>query len=401
VNRLSFLLLICIAAGTVGGCSKEQKPEKLPAIVKMEKAIEFKPQTELRYSATVNPASQVDVAFKAPGYVEYILQVRGADGTLRNVQPGDFVRRGTVLARVRQADYQLRVREQAASLDEMSLNQDKTQAAVAEAQAALTDARLDYNRAEQLFQTASMTKPDYDAAKSRLDASQARLDQAKAQIQANKATERRISATIGEARLALQDTVLRAPSDGVVLKRNVENGALVGTGMVGFTLADTRSVKVSFGVPDVQLKDVHVGDKTVIVSEAIPGRSFDGSISEISPAADAATRVFNVEVTIPNKDNALRVGMITSLQLGQSIPEAVALVVPLSAVVRSSASADGYSVFVLRSQGDKYVAEERPVELGDAHGQTIAVTNGIARGDEVVTTGNARLVSGDEVKITD
>jgi multidrug efflux system membrane fusion protein len=246
-----------------------------------------------------------------------------------------------------------------------------------------------------------MTKPDYDAAKSRLDVSEARVAQAKAQIGANKATERRIRATIGEARQTLQDTQLRAPIDGVVIKRNIENGVLVGTGMVGFTVADTRNVKVSFGVPDVQLKNIRVGDVSTIISEAVPGRTFDGRITEVSPSADPSTRVFNVEVTIPNRDNALKVGMITSLAMASSEAIKPAVVVPLSAIVRSTADNKGYSVFVLRRDGGKYVAEERPVQLGDAHGELIAVISGVSSGDEIVTTGNTRLLNGDEVRITD
>jgi multidrug efflux system membrane fusion protein len=199
----------------------------------------------------------------------------------------------------------------------------------------------------------------------------------------------------------LQDTTLRAPVDGVVLKRNVEIGTLVGTGTVGFTLADTRSVKVSFGVPDVELKNIHSGDTANIISEAVPGKVFQGRITEISPSADPSTRVFNVEVTIPNRDNALKVGMITSLALASSEPVKPAVVVPLSAIVRASTNNQGYSVFVLRNEGGKFVAEERAVELGDAHGELIAVLSGIKSGDEVVTTGNTRLLSGEEVRITD
>jgi RND family efflux transporter MFP subunit len=401
VNRLLIMALMIVASAVAGGCSAQKPAEKLPAIVKMQKAGEYTAPAELRYSAAVNPANQVDLSFRAPGYVQYVLQVRGSDGILRSVQAGDYVTRGTVLAGVKQEEYQLRVREQAAVFDEMSLNQTKTQAGVAEAEAALADARLDFNRAEQLFQTASMTKPDYDAAKSRLEVSQARVAQAKAQIGANEATERRIKATIGEARSALQDTTLRAPVDGVVMKRNVEIGTLVGTGTVGFTLADTRSVKVSFGVPDVELKNIRAGGTANIISEAVPGKVFQGRITEISPSADPSTRVFNVEVTIANRDNALKVGMITSLALASSEPVKPAVVVPLSAIVRASSNDQGYSVFVLRNQGGKFVAEERPVELGDAHGELIAVLSGIKSGDDVVTTGNTRLLSGEEVRITD
>src|SRR6267142_7230216 len=81
------------------------------------------------YSASIAPYSQVDLAFKSGGYVESILQVPGVDGRMRNIQEGDWVGRGTVLARVRESDYIA------------SANAAKAQ--LAQAQAALEQARLD------------------------------------------------------------------------------------------------------------------------------------------------------------------------------------------------------------------------------------------------------------------
>ena len=94
------------------------------------------------YSAGIVPNSQVDLAFKAGGYVESILQVRGADGRMRNIQEGDWVARATVLARVRESDY--------------VANVNVAKAQLAQAQAALEQARLDFERTDALFvQTAS------------------------------------------------------------------------------------------------------------------------------------------------------------------------------------------------------------------------------------------------------
>src|SRR3954466_12291039 len=83
------------------------------------------------YSAGIVPYSQVDLAFKSGGYVESILQVRGADGRLRNVQEGDWVTRGTVLARVRESDY--------------VANVNVAKAQLAQVQAAFEQARLDFD----------------------------------------------------------------------------------------------------------------------------------------------------------------------------------------------------------------------------------------------------------------
>jgi multidrug efflux pump subunit AcrB len=107
------------------------------------------------YSAAIVPYSQVDLAFKSGGYVESILQVKGADGRVRNIQEGDWVARGTVLARVRESDY--------------VANVNVAKAQLAQAKAAAEQARLDFDRTDALFRTDSVTTPQYDAARAKLD----------------------------------------------------------------------------------------------------------------------------------------------------------------------------------------------------------------------------------------
>src|SRR5262249_20664875 len=141
-----------------------------------------------RYTATIRPGTQVDMAFKVGGYVERILQIRGVDGRPRPVQDGDVVRRGTVPAKVRERE---------------------TGDAVAQAHSALAQARADFDRVSQLYENQSVSKADYDAAYARYTASRAQEDQ---------------------ARQTFADCALRAPLDGTVLKRSVEVGTLVSAG---------------------------------------------------------------------------------------------------------------------------------------------------------------------------
>ena len=92
-------------------CSKNQSEQKPPKPVKV-KAVEMSSlNTGVRYSASIRPAAQVDVAFKVGGYIEAIAQQRDASGQWRHLQAGDVVRQGTVLARVRQSDYVAQVNQ--------------------------------------------------------------------------------------------------------------------------------------------------------------------------------------------------------------------------------------------------------------------------------------------------
>ena len=105
------------------------------------------------------------------------------------------------------------------------------------------------------------------------------------------------------------------PADGVVLSRSVEVGTLASAGTVGFTLADLTRVKAVFGVPDRWSQRVPVGAPLQVTSDAFPGVEFPGRVTAVSPSADAQSRVFSVEVTIPNADRRLKAGMIATVEV--------------------------------------------------------------------------------------
>ena len=322
------------------------------------------------YSAGIVPYSQVDLAFKSGGYVESILQVRGADGRMRNIQEGDWVARGTVLARVRESDY--------------FANVNVAEAQLAQAQATLEQARLDFQRTDALFRTDSVTTPQYDAAKAKLDSATAGVNSA--------------TSGLSQAVTALNDCALRAPLDAWVIKRNVEVGSLVGQAVVGFSLAETRLVKAVFGVPDLVVGSLKLGAPQVITTAAATGQ-FNGRITSIAPAADPRTRTFSIEVTVSNTGNVLRPGMVATLMLSGSREDGPIPVLPLSAVVRAADNPNAFGVFVVEERGDQIFARARTVELGAAYGNVIGLERGLEPGDRVITTGATQVRDGQQVRV--
>ena len=94
------------AALFLASCSKQKQVEAVVQVVRAGEAEEIRPSPEERYSVSIEPFEKVDLAFKSGGIVAGILQVRGADGRMRNVQAGDKVARNAELAQVRPLDYQ-------------------------------------------------------------------------------------------------------------------------------------------------------------------------------------------------------------------------------------------------------------------------------------------------------
>ena len=228
-------------------------------------------------------------------------------------------------------------------------------------------------------------------AKVELDAMSARLETANARVQGARAR-------IREARIALSDCTLRAPIDGVVLKRPIEVGSLVGPGSLGFVIADTANVKVVFGAPDNLIEKIRPGGSLKVAFDAVPG-DFAGTITRIAPSADLRSRVFDVEATIPNPKDQLKVGMIAKLVVSESSLDRQALVLPLTAVVRSPNDPRGFSVFVVDGDKGKDTAHSRDVKLGDVVGNAIIVTEGLKSAERVVSMGATLLTNGDAVRV--
>jgi len=372
------LAIVIVLAGlpAIQACQKVAgQVEQPPRPVKVQTVDAAPAQPSLRYSATIEADRVVSLAFKASGFVDAILQRRGADGRMRPLQAGDTVEAGTVLARVREADYGDRMTQ--------------AQSAVREVEASHAKARLDLERARSLFGSDSLTKPELDGAQASFDAAEAQLASAAGQVA--------LAAT------ALHDTAIVAPIGGVILERQIEIGALVSPGVVGFVIARVAPVKAVIGVPDLHVARLALGRSLKVTSDALPGISLDGVVTAIAPSANDQNRLFTVEVSLANRDGALRPGMVGTVDVPNPLrtadPGPASAAIPLAAVVRSATGSNAYGVFVVQGDGDRRVAHARDVQLGDVRGNAVVVTRGLQTGETVVVSGPGLLVDGERIRI--
>jgi len=410
----------------VGGCGHKQ-PDKRVVPVKVTSVELNAASTETKYSATIIPRTEVELAFKVGSYVDALRKVRGVDGKMRDVQEGDRISVGSVLARVRQSDYQVKFKQaesqasearsgidvSKAQYEEALSGVDSTKAKLVEAEADYLKAKLDFDRAENLFASHSMTKSDYDSAKAQYDMAnakvaaarsqvqviQAKADSAKANIYVVQAKSQSAQAVVLETQIPLHDTELKSPLNGLVLQKSIEKGTLVSSGDKAFVVADTSSVKAVFAVADVALGEMKLGSELSVVSESMPGKEFQGQITSVFPAADSKNRSFNVEVTIANPDYLLRPNMIVSLRVATKQATPAQPVVPLNAVIQSKSNANGYAVIVVVQEGGREVARLRDVKLGESFGNAVAVAEGLKQGERVIVTGGTMVNDGGEVKV--
>lgn len=355
-----------VALTACGGAATQEEP---PTPVQIADLARQSGSQALRYSGSVEPGHRVDLTFRVGGYITSLASISG-----RVIQDGDIVETGTVLASVRVDDYDAKV------------NQAK--AALAEGEAARVAAAAALTRADQLFKARAATRPDLEQARAQVDAIDAKLAGARALIR--------------EAELARGDSSLKAPISGQVLKRLVEVGSLVGPGTPGFVMADNRTVKVVIGVADTILSRFTTGASHSVVTEALPDRRFAGRVTKLSPTADPRSRLFEVELTLPNADGALKPGMVATVDIGGGGEDAAPqLVLPLPAIVRApGGSDDAYAVFVVETSDAGPVARVRRVTLGALVGNAVAVTGGLTGNEQVVVRGAALLVDGERVNPT-
>jgi RND family efflux transporter MFP subunit len=367
VSRAAAALLVLIAGAS--GCQRSTNVAAQSSIPVRLADVALDSSSEgLRYSASVLPFAEATLSFKSPGYVTEIRQVMGADGRRRDIGPGDYVRRGAVLAQIRHQDLKNQLDEAAAMLSQ--------------AQAQQVQATFDYQRAKALYATQSLTKPDFDQAQARFDSTLAAVDQAKANLH--------------QAQLVLEDADLTAPFSGYILSRNIELGNLVAPGTAAFTIADTSAVKIGFGVPEYSVRQLRLGQQFSIHLQDDP-KEYEGRVTSIAASADEKNRVFAVEVTVPNPKSYLKPGMIASLNL-VGVQNTPVPSVPLTAVVADPASSGRYAVFVATDESGKWVAHLCEVKLGETQESNVAV-DGVKAGEKVVVVGAAGLKDGDLIQV--
>jgi RND family efflux transporter MFP subunit len=321
----------------------------------------------LRYSASIIPNAQVDLAFRSTGYVTNVAQVRGADGQIRDIGTGDYAEQGVILAHIRREDVQNEVAQARAKLDQ--------------AEAQYTKADQDFQRAKALYSTDSLTKPDYDQYQEAFTSSQAAIDNARAALR--------------QANLTLVDVDLKAPFAGYILTRKIELGTLVSPSTAAFTFADISRVKVTFGIPDYVLPRVRLGQEIKVEPEN--GEApVQGRITSIATAADMKDRTFAVEVTVDNPQRRLKPGMIVSVNLVE--PARSYISIPLSAIVPSLSEPEAFAVIVVEPHNWGLVARSRNIQVQAVY-QDSAAVDGVQVGERVVSAGAQVLKDGEPVQV--
>ena len=290
---------------------------------------------EAVYTSTVQAYVKNNIAPQMAGRITKI-----------NVEIGDFVKEGQILAEI-----------------------DKAQ--LLQAQLQLQNQEVELQRLKALYEEGGLSQSDYDAI-------QLQYNVLKTQVEN-----------------LIENTTLRSPINGVVTARNYDVGDMYAMSMPVFTVEQIVPVKLLVGVSETDYSKVKKGDSVVVTADAIPGKTFYGKVNRIYPTVDPATRTFTVEVKIDNNYKTLRPGMFVRATINFGTNTNV--VIPDVAVVKQQGSGERF-VYVLNA--DNTVTYKKVV-LGRRMGAEYEVLEGLEDGDRIVIGGQIRLKDGVKVIVNE
>jgi RND family efflux transporter MFP subunit len=350
-----------------------------------------------RYSGSVEPLQATSLAFKLSGTVRCLYRAPGVD---RDVQVGDTLAKGTVIA----------------ELDEGDLRRARTGA---EARVALLEARVATGRETLAIATRNLERFDSSAG----SVSKVASDEVRARRVATAGELQAAEHALADARVQLDQAIddyenrrLIVPFDrATVAAKSIEPGERKAAHEVAFRLIDISTVYVNFGVPDTMLgtpaiassvpERVGMGQQLLVTADAFDGRVFEASVTKIAPEADPTTRTFLVQLTLPNPalDDglpALRSGMIVSVLVGAHRDRA-ALLLPMSAI-HDGGPAGGLMVYEIVDANGQSLAKRRQVALGgvfDNQVEVLASGSEVGAGSRIAMTTSERLSDGLRVRV--
>lgn len=284
----------------------------------------------------------------------------------RRVDVGDRVRRGDVLAVIDAGDFEAQARAAGAQL--------------AAAQAEATRASADRVRFAALGRDRLVSKSAVDAQTATSVAAQGQVNAARAQLDV--------------ARNQSAYTRLRAPVDGVIAARTAEAGQVVAPGQPVFTLAADGDRDVVFAIPEGSIRRFSVGQPVQVETWSQAGKRWPGTVRELSPSADPASRTYQARVAVTAPDDAFGLGQSARVYVLQE--GVAALRVPIAALQRNG---DAAAVWVV----DRASATLRlqPVRIGEFAEDSVPVLSGLKPDDWVVAAGGHLLRAGVKVQAVD
>lgn len=221
---------------------------------------------------------------------------------------GDRVKQGQLLARLENTDFVQQEQQSEAGLNRAVASLSVEQANLQKARTNLVLAEKNAQRFKVLADKNLVAKQEAEQYDTTCQVAREEVSRCQATLEAARMEQRANRAGLGFARSKVADTLIYAPQDGVVITRDLEQGATVTPGMSIFTLADPKTVWVKANVDESQLKGVAVGKKALIALRSSAGEQFPGQVARLGHQSDRVTEELEVDVAFAQPLKNFRLG---------------------------------------------------------------------------------------------
>jgi RND family efflux transporter MFP subunit len=402
------LAIVCL----VTGCSRQEvtRSETIRPVKTMTVASGDTLDTR-SFPGKVDASRRVELAFQVPGVLVNL-----------PVKEGQTVAQGEIIAQLRQDEFQARLEtaqgqlDQAkATLDALRLGERPEEQLRRETQerataAKLANARTEFDRYARLLQSSAVSRSEYELAQTAYRVAQEDHQAAvqllqkgtvgrKEDIDAQEAVVRGLDGRVADAKLQLKDSTLRAPYNGVIAQRLVDEGQSISVNQPVVRFQSAGAVDIVVDVPEaVMASDIRSPNIVGMVAEisGAPGRKYPVRIKEVAQVADPTTQTFPVRFEMkPASGATILPGMTATVTVSyrSQRPRGNRILVPISAVCKNDTGLQ-----VAWIVGPDEIVRSRPVRLGAARGGDIEIVDGLRPGDRVVVAGATFLHDGMKVR---
>ena len=358
----------------------------------------------VRLTGTVEALASTTLSSEVEGYVAEL-----------QVDEGDTIRQGQVLAQIRALPHRLAMeratamarvdRERLRELKAGSRREDLEVARANLAKATVTAdvARKRHTRSLTLQQRKIVSDEEFDAAYEHMEESQAEVTLRQAVYERELAGPREEEIAAAEARAAASQTdaalaqdrleraTIRAPFDGVITMKHTEVGAWVAVGDELFDLEMNHKVRVRVDIPEAFYNAIPLGSDVSMTFDSVPNDEFVGKVIQKIPRAQGRSRAFPVKVELANPEGQLATGMLARVDLKTPHEGQTSMIVPRDALVPRGSQ---QILFRVQEKEGQPTAELLEVKPGRYFGEAVEVFGDLRAGDRVIIRGNERLRPG-------
>ena len=389
------LLFLALASG----CSREASASKAAAAPAKPAPLAIK--VAVAESKGVPKIVDVTGALQADDTINIVTEVPGKILTIR-YDFGQSVRKGDTIIELDRQEFQIQLDRARAALAQalarIGLNPDQenenatTTPLIRQTRAQLEDAKSKYDNAQKLAASGDIAHERLVEAEKLVNSRQASLDSAMDDLRTGLANVQALRADKRLYEKRLNDTTIRAPFDGQISQRMAAPGQYVKDNVTLVTLVKTWPLRLHVDIPEVAAAAVKVGEALSFTTEAIAGRTFSATVTQLNPSLEARSRSLSAEARLNQPDALLRPGMFVQVRLVVSKNTPI-IVVPKQAVYTVAGLSKIFAI-----QGT--LAREIRFTPGESGENWLEVPAGLIKpGDQVAVDKLAILTDGAEVRV--